>query len=203
MGTEDLSLLPRMEARPWTNGRTVTYRYHPKGARPVNLGTDYLVAIGKVREWTDDPAPVDALDPDLLAETWSRHRKGAKQRGVLFDISEDDIADVLRLQANRCAVTRLCFSKAKPPGLRVRPWLPSVDRKNCTRGYVRGNIRVVCAFVNVAMNGFGEELFRQVLAPLVDQAVQERLQEMGIPSGNDSFRESTGTRGKTLILKGT
>lgn len=41
-------LLPRMEARPWGNGKTVTYRFHPIGAKPINLGTDKAVALRKV-----------------------------------------------------------------------------------------------------------------------------------------------------------
>lgn len=41
-------LLPLMEARPWRDGRTVTYRYHPIGGKPVNLGTDRAEAIRRV-----------------------------------------------------------------------------------------------------------------------------------------------------------
>lgn len=37
-----VGLLPRMEARPWRDGKTVTYRYHPVGAAPINLGTNGL-----------------------------------------------------------------------------------------------------------------------------------------------------------------
>jgi integrase len=41
-------LLPRMEARLWKDGKTVTYRYHPVGGKPLNLGTDRAQAIPKV-----------------------------------------------------------------------------------------------------------------------------------------------------------
>ena len=41
-------LLPRMEARPWSDGKTITYRYHPVGKKPINLGTDKVEAIRKV-----------------------------------------------------------------------------------------------------------------------------------------------------------
>ena len=41
-------LLPLMEARPWRDGKTVTYRYHPIGNKPINLGTDRIKAIRKV-----------------------------------------------------------------------------------------------------------------------------------------------------------
>jgi integrase len=41
-------LLPRMEARPWSDGKTFTYRYHPMGGKPITLGTDKREAIQKV-----------------------------------------------------------------------------------------------------------------------------------------------------------
>ncbi|ART48083.1 integrase [Acidovorax carolinensis] len=41
-------LLPLMEARPWMDGKTVTYRYHPTGQKPINLGTNRIDAIRKV-----------------------------------------------------------------------------------------------------------------------------------------------------------
>lgn len=43
-------LLPRMEARPWRDGKTTTYRYHPSGAAQINLGTDRAEALRRVLE---------------------------------------------------------------------------------------------------------------------------------------------------------
>lgn len=43
-------LLPRMEARPWADGVKITYRYHPVGGRPINLGTDRVAAIQRVAQ---------------------------------------------------------------------------------------------------------------------------------------------------------
>lgn len=37
-----------MEARLWADGKTITYRYHPVGKKPVNLGTDKAAALRKV-----------------------------------------------------------------------------------------------------------------------------------------------------------
>ena len=47
-------LLPRMEARPWSDGKTVTYRYHPINAKPINLGTDKNAALRKVLDMTGE-----------------------------------------------------------------------------------------------------------------------------------------------------
>lgn len=45
-------LLPLMEARPWKDGKTVTYRYHPIGGKPISLGTDKDAAIRRVLDMT-------------------------------------------------------------------------------------------------------------------------------------------------------
>lgn len=45
-------LLPLMESRPWKDGVTVTYRYHPIGGKPINLGTDKQAAIRRVLAMT-------------------------------------------------------------------------------------------------------------------------------------------------------
>lgn len=178
-----------MEARPWANSDRVTYRYHPAGKRPISLGTDLAIAISRVLGMQGSAKALDALEPSLLRQTLERHRKGAKQRGIPFLLSPEDLADVLTQQGNKCAITKIQFNTLKPGGLRIRPWIPSIDRKNSKRGYERSNIRVVCAFANVAMNGFGEELFRLVLRPLIEEAVQERLQALENSRGNNTFRE--------------
>lgn len=43
-------LLPNMEARPWKDGKTVTYRYKPIGGRWQSLGTDRVAAVRKVAD---------------------------------------------------------------------------------------------------------------------------------------------------------
>jgi integrase len=43
-----VGLLPRMQARIWSDGKTVTYRYLPVGGKPINLGTDRLKATRQV-----------------------------------------------------------------------------------------------------------------------------------------------------------
>ena len=43
-------LLPRMEARPWRDGVSVTYSFHPVNGKPINLGTARAAALRRVLE---------------------------------------------------------------------------------------------------------------------------------------------------------
>lgn len=62
-------LLPLMEARVWKDGVTITYRYHPLGGKPINLGTDRVAAIEQVLQLTRR-----APDSGTLAEMWRLYK---------------------------------------------------------------------------------------------------------------------------------
>jgi integrase len=108
-------LLPLMEARPWRDGKTVTYRYHPIGGKPVNLGTDKDAALRKVLDmngkapdrgtvgqlWrlyreTDGYKNLAAITRDQYAEYWGRLAK-VFDAGVVALIKPKDIVYYLRV----------------------------------------------------------------------------------------------------------
>lgn len=65
-------LLPRMEARPRKGGK-VTYRYHPVGGKPINLGHDRDEAIRKVLG-----VNAEATGQGTTRELWDLYRKTAR-----------------------------------------------------------------------------------------------------------------------------
>ena len=75
-------LLPRMEARPRKDGLT-TYRYHPVGGKPVNLGTDRAEAIRKVAAMNhhDDSGTIKLL--------WKQYKDTPKWKGLRSRTRED------------------------------------------------------------------------------------------------------------------
>lgn len=62
-----MGLLPRMEARRWNDGKTVTYRYRPVDGNPINLGTDRAAAIRKVLDMLGE-----SKDQNTLQWVWDR-----------------------------------------------------------------------------------------------------------------------------------
>lgn len=63
-------LLPRMEARPWSDGKTVSYRYHPVGGKPIALGTDKRAAIQKVLDLNGASS-----DTGTVQELWRAYQE--------------------------------------------------------------------------------------------------------------------------------
>jgi integrase len=79
-----LGLLPRMEARLWSDGKTVTYRYHPIGGKPLNLGTDRKTAIQKVLDMNGTGS-----DAGTIAELWRLYQESDGWK-VLADATRAD-----------------------------------------------------------------------------------------------------------------
>lgn len=105
-------LLPRMEAR--VNKKGITYRYHPVGGKPINLGHDKIEAVRKVLDMNgsgDDTGTIRRLW-DLFKETatWPRYspatRKDYEQCSIWLikvfgdsrasDLDATDVARYLR-----------------------------------------------------------------------------------------------------------
>lgn len=64
-------LLPRMEAIP--GKRATLYRYHPMGAKPINLGHDRLQAIRQVLDLLGQ-----APDTGKLSWVWGKYKEGRR-----------------------------------------------------------------------------------------------------------------------------
>lgn len=90
----------------------------------------------------------------------TKTRSNARRRGIELCVTKDDIANLIRAQGHRCAVTGLKFDETpRDDGGRVRPFIPSLDRINSRGPYTIDNVRVVCAGVNAALGDWGDEVF--------------------------------------------
>ena len=70
-------LLPRMEARPWRDGKTISYRYHPAGGKPINLGTDRAEALRKVLDMNGQ-----ADDSGTINRLWQQYQQSPAWRDL-------------------------------------------------------------------------------------------------------------------------
>lgn len=77
----------------------------------------------------------------------------ANRRTPVPGFTEDDMMTVWERCEGRCAVSGLEFSEViVGTGRARRPYAPSLDRIDRTRGYEPDNVRLVCAVANFAMN---------------------------------------------------
>lgn len=117
-------------------------------------------SIEKSRQWkTDNPA-------------WAmlgRCRYSAKRRGQECTITVADIEALLAPMV--CSVTGLPLTLEASGSSKSNPWAPSVDRIDGSKGYVPGNIRVVCWAFNMMRCDFPDE----VVMTLAEALVRRRL----------------------------
>lgn len=82
-------------------------------------------------------------------------RASAKQRGHECTLTVEMVEEMIATMV--CSVTGLPLTWEHDGSSRSNPWAPSVDRIDCSHGYVPGNVRVVCVLYNLARNSFPDE----------------------------------------------
>jgi len=84
-----------------------------------------------------------------------------KESGLSGQELEDLLAELLDLQGNRCALTGIPFHFHGPDA--DSNLLPSPDRIDSNGHYVRGNIQIVCRFINFWKGASDNEEFKELL----------------------------------------
>lgn len=92
----------------------------------------------------------------------SRYRRGAQERGLEFDLSEEDV---------RALVSSCCSYCLRPPSqvMKLKRWNfvhTGIDRVDNDIGYVRGNCVACCRFCNRAKNDMSMESFKGMVISL-------------------------------------
>jgi len=139
--------------------RTTYYLISPENER-INLGHDLDAARAKHREIMAEYQEMSG-SPSIDLPEGARHaflkaRASAKVRNIAFSITPDDVTALMQETKGYCAVTGTPFSERRIKGKRIRPFMPSIDRIDSTKGYEPGNIRLVTSMVNIALNQFGD-----------------------------------------------
>jgi hypothetical protein len=93
------------------------------------------------------------------AQMFWRIKDRAKRNGTDFNVTLEYVRDLCQVEV--CAVTGIPFDYSETHHM-WRPFAPSIDRIDCTKGYIKGNIRIVCVMVNLAINQFGEDAFMRM-----------------------------------------
>lgn len=91
-------------------------------------------------------------------------RNRAKNKKIPFSISREWVMDKWTQQDGKCLMTGIKFSleRSKTHTRIYHPFAPSLDRIDCRKGYTMENTRLVIVAINLALNQFGEKVFRTV-----------------------------------------
>lgn len=139
----------------------------------INLGRDIGEALLRYRELT----PCFRLGPgrEFSAEVrrlFKSSLSGARDRGIPFNITLTHIRDLFIRANGKCELTGIKFSNEVHAGSGKRPWAPSIDRRESSKGYEPDNVRLVCISVNIALSDFGDEILKKIAESLTSTILQ-------------------------------
>lgn len=120
----------------------------------------------KLERLSTHPQNIERLKKQMYFSM--QNRAARKGFGIM---AQQEFDRLWEYSGGRCAITHARFSMKPEKGKFKRPWAPSIDRIDVTKGYEFTNCRLVCTAVNLAMNEWGEKvLFELVrrLAPVLD-----------------------------------
>lgn len=95
----------------------------------------------------------------FYAKMAARMRHRAAALSVPCELSADDLLSISEAQQNNCALTGLPFAFTQSSRGRGSPFAASPDRLDSKKGYVAGNIRMVCQMANYARLDFSDDEF--------------------------------------------
>lgn len=116
-------------------------------------------------------------------------RCSARTRGIEFNLSKEEFQNLVVRAGGRCELTGIRFHSVKAAAARRRPFAPSLDRIDASKGYTANNVRLVCVAINYAMADWGSEVF-DILARHRVRHLRHRLR---------SGREKIEVRSETEI----
>ena len=102
-----------------------------------------------------------------LRQEWSmilrECKKRAESKRIPFDIDSDYLMSLYEQSGGLCEVIGmiLSFDNGRPG--KWNPYRCSIDRISPSKGYVKGNIRLVCLAVNIAMNTWGLDVLDNIV----------------------------------------
>jgi len=99
----------------------------------------------------------------FLAELVNRSKRSATKRGKIHNIDVEFLRSLWQLQDGRCAITNMPMSH-KTRDLRSM----SIDRIDSEKGYIKGNIQLVCKWVNFAKSNHSLDEIKTILKEFKD-----------------------------------
>lgn len=182
--------LPRFVIREINrHGKTVYYfrREHGRRMRLPDISNERFLEIYKSILMEGKDYDYHAENPRLNSErrleaealivlrrTMKSIRSRCTWKNLPFDLTTEFLADLAKEQNYRCALTGMKFKLQKNGPFRVDPYALTVDRIEPQKGYVQGNVRLICFAMNLALMNWGEDVFASFAIAFTQQHFKKR-----------------------------
>jgi hypothetical protein len=99
--------------------------------------------------------PAIKINPVQIRRVLERARYRSGRKEIPFDLTEESVKLLFDNCKGYCQVTGHAMQGSGP-------FRPSLDRIEPSKGYVNGNVRVVCLITNTGMLHYGEQAFSEI-----------------------------------------
>lgn len=152
-----------------------------QGYRSIPLGSDREAALKRATEINDQIDPRQMRQRRIEAErdrrakkmalayeiAFSRAKRRASDTGRPFGLTVGEFRVIVERAGGLCELTAITFDLSRPERNRRAPFSPSLDRIDSRLGYNAANCRLVCCAVNIALQDFGDAVFRRICYAVV------------------------------------
>lgn len=105
--------------------------------------------------------------PSWVREMYRITQRNAARRNIPFSLTRQEFRDIVERSQGRCMMTGIEFEFERHEGSCRRPFAPSLDRVDSSKGYAADNCRLVCVLINLAMNQWGLEPLMKAASHLI------------------------------------
>ena len=103
---------------------------------------------------------------------YSKFKKGAERRGITWDLTINDLADLYEKQGGICALTG---ERVFMPGSGYHPdYDASIDRINSAFGYIPNNIQITSKYSNMMKASYSQEKFIEVCNKVATHTLNQK-----------------------------
>lgn len=164
--SEEEALHNGLRAAKWHRGAPAVSMQKPTGGRTrISFSALKFEEVQKAVELMNEMRTAGSDRSHSVEYFFSKRlvgaRERARKRGLPMQIDKDFLLQLYAEQNERCAITRERFSLRENS-----PFNISLDRITPSLGYVPGNVRIVCNYINQAMNQWGEGALYEIYCAL-------------------------------------
>ena len=117
----------------------------------------------KARKLKQQKAWINASPYNFVRKKIWHQKSNAKRRGIVWELDDDAIARKI-LRQGRCKLSGQKFIYKQGTKGNRNIYAPSIDRIDSRKGYVPGNIMIVCWAVNCMKNDMSLYQFKRMCA---------------------------------------
>lgn len=141
------------------------------------------------------------MKPDRQSELKAvlrRARSSSRSRNLLLEFDLEQLRSLWEAQKGCCDVSGLVFNDERHEGAFVKtPFAASLDRIDSSKGYIAGNVRLVCMAANFALNEWGDDVLRRLAHGVVETEQKRhrtwfRDQRRKLRDAEDAAKTMTG-----------